>query len=122
MFTLSVSKLLIVAPIIIAQYALAIAGLILLAKREPSKTEYLIWNLVIVLVFFVGSITFFIYNAVRPPQAANKADAGKESASETQAVGEDAIEPNGDEKQEEKDGEPGQNDTIEESENEQIGE
>ncbi|WP_251617932.1 hypothetical protein [Pumilibacter muris] len=63
---LSVGVWVIVAPLIAAQYILAVVGLIALSRRELAKKSYVIWNIVILLVFFAGSIAFLIYNKIRP--------------------------------------------------------
>lgn len=56
----------VLAPVLAAQYCLAVAGLIVLSRRQLSVRAYIIWNIVILLVFFAGSIAFLIYNAVCP--------------------------------------------------------
>ena len=63
---LSVGVWVIVAPLIAAQYILAVVGLIALSRRELAKKSYVIWNIVILLVFFAGSIAFLIYNKISP--------------------------------------------------------
>lgn len=61
-----VSVWVILAPAIAAQYGFAVVGLIALSKRNMKKVPYVIWNLCIVSVFFAGTISFLIYNRVRP--------------------------------------------------------
>lgn len=56
----------ILAPLIAAQYILATVGLVVLSRRDIPTKNYVIWNLVILLVFFVGTILFLIYNRVNP--------------------------------------------------------
>ena len=56
----------IIAPVLAAQYALALVALVFLSKRAPSVKSFILWNALILLVFFIGSIAFFIYNRVRP--------------------------------------------------------
>lgn len=63
---LSVGVWVIVAPLIAAQYILAVGGLIALSRRELAKKSYVIWNIVILLVFFAGSAVFLIYNKICP--------------------------------------------------------
>lgn len=63
---LCVSPWLILAPIIVAQYIYATIGLVVLAKRETPTKNYVIWNIVILVVFFVGCTVFLIYNAAKP--------------------------------------------------------
>lgn len=43
------------------QYAFALFCLFKLAYLDVSKKEYALWNLFILLVFFVGGIAFLIY-------------------------------------------------------------
>lgn len=63
---LLVDSWVIAAPIIAAQYVLAVIGLIVLSKRDTSTKAYVLWNIFILLVFFLGSIAFLIYNKARP--------------------------------------------------------
>ncbi len=63
---MSVSVWVFVAPIVAAQYILAVAGLIVLSRRDTPLKNYVIWNIVILLAFFAGSIIFLIYNKIRP--------------------------------------------------------
>lgn len=118
---LAVSKFIIIVPIVIAQYLLAIVGLIFLARREPPKGEYIAWNIVIVLVFFVGSISFFIYNAVRPPKKAENADADNRPLPQTQATADGAKDDAQTATQEIGDANPIENTDREETENERNG-
>ncbi len=72
----------IVVPIIVVQYAFAVFCLLKLAYFDVSKKEYIGWNLLILIVFFIGGIAFLIYyfkhpdKRVKPisPQTENKAD------------------------------------------------
>lgn len=63
---LSVSVWVIVAPLVAAQYILAVVGLIALSRRDIPVKNYVIWNIVILLVFFAGSVVFLVYNKIRP--------------------------------------------------------
>ena len=74
---LCVSVWVVLVPVIAAQYALAIIGLIALARREMRKGPYIVWNIVILLVFFAGSIAFLVYDRVCPrsEQRTDKSDA-----------------------------------------------
>ncbi len=56
----------VLAPILAAQYILTVAGLIVLSRRDVPVKTYVLWNVFILLVFFIGSITFLIYNKVKP--------------------------------------------------------
>ena len=77
----SVNPWVIIVPIIAAQYILALVAFVFLSKRAPNTKDFVLWNIFILLVFFVGSITFFIYNRVRP--------LNKPSGSEPQADAEE---------------------------------
>lgn len=61
MFFSSQTLLLILGPIILAQYLYALFALTLLAKSRLKISQYVIWNLFILLVFFAGSTVFIIY-------------------------------------------------------------
>lgn len=47
--------------VVLVQYALATFCLLKLAFLDVSKKEYVLWNLFILLVFFIGDIAFLIY-------------------------------------------------------------
>ena len=55
----------IILPIVLTQYVLATFALVRLARARLSTSKYVVWNLFVLIVFFVGSITFLIYDAVR---------------------------------------------------------
>ncbi len=60
-FLFSVRPLVVLLPLVVAQYVLAIFALTRLAMcRLPAK-KYVVWNIAIVLAFFVGSIVFLCY-------------------------------------------------------------
>lgn len=61
----SVNPLYVILPIVLAQYATATFVLVKLAKAQLSGGVYLVWNIVIVIVFFIGSAAFLIWNARR---------------------------------------------------------
>lgn len=63
---IGISVLVILLPVIAAQYVLAIVGLIALSKRGMKRGPYIAWNICIIALFFVGTIAFLIYNRVRP--------------------------------------------------------
>lgn len=48
-------------PVVAAQYALALFCLTKLAYLKLSTRVYVVWNITILLVFFVGSIVFLVY-------------------------------------------------------------
>jgi hypothetical protein len=47
-------------PILIIQYALVIAAIIDLSRRETTRGPKMMWVLVIVLVNFIGPILYFV--------------------------------------------------------------
>ena len=47
-------------PIIIIQFALVIAAIIDLARREKTRGPKVVWVLVILLVNFIGPILYFV--------------------------------------------------------------
>lgn len=47
--------------VVLVQYALATFCLLKLAFLDISKKEYVLWNLFILLIFFIGDIAFLIY-------------------------------------------------------------
>lgn len=55
--------LFIILPIVLAQYIYATFALVRLARARLSALSYTLWNLFIVLVFFIGSTAFLIYDA-----------------------------------------------------------
>lgn len=61
MFAINMTIFLIGLPIIVAQYGLALFCLTRLAYVQMSKKSYVIWNLFILLIFFIGDIVFLIY-------------------------------------------------------------
>ena len=55
----------IILPIVLGQYIVAIFALVRLARARLGTPKYIAWNLFILIVFFIGAITFFIYDAAR---------------------------------------------------------
>lgn len=51
----------IIIAVIAVQYAFALFCLLKLAYLDISKKEYVLWNLFILIVFFVGGIAFLVY-------------------------------------------------------------
>lgn len=81
---LSLSKpLMIILPLFFAQYILAIFALTRLALARMGR-KYLVWNIVIMLVFFIGSIVFLgYYYGKRKKQVAALERAEAEAAAES---------------------------------------
>ncbi len=63
MFLSALQTPIVVAIIIVVavQYAFALFCLLKLAYLDISKREYVLWNLFILLVFFIGGIAFLVY-------------------------------------------------------------
>ena len=63
MFLSAVGTEFIVAFIVIiaVQYAVAVFCLLKLAYLDISKREYVLWNIFILIVFFIGDIAFLVY-------------------------------------------------------------
>ena len=51
----------IIIAVVAVQYAFALFCLLKLAFLDITKKEYVLWNLLILLVFFIGGIAFLIY-------------------------------------------------------------
>jgi len=51
----------IVIAVVAVQYAFALFCLLKLAYLDISKREYVLWNLFILLIFFIGGISFLVY-------------------------------------------------------------
>ncbi len=75
----TVNPVFIILPIVFAQYIYATFALVCLARARLSALSYALWNVFIVLVFFVGSTAFLVYNAKRKKREADdkKADGEK---------------------------------------------
>lgn len=67
----------IIISIVVLQYAFALFCLLKLAYLDISRKSYILWNLFILIVFFIGGAAFLIYYfkhpelkiaAVPPPQ------------------------------------------------------
>lgn len=59
--TLPTYAVVIIIAVIAVQYGFALFCLLKLAYLDISKKEYVLWNLFILLIFFIGGITFLIY-------------------------------------------------------------
>lgn len=68
----TVNPVFIILPIVFAQYIYATFALVCLARARLSALSYALWNVFIVLVFFVGSTAFLVYNAKRKKREADK--------------------------------------------------
>ncbi len=51
----------IIIVVVAAQYALALFCLLKLAYLDIPKKQYVLWNLLILIVFFIGAAVFLVY-------------------------------------------------------------
>ena len=88
-FLFSVRPLVVLLPLVVAQYVLAIFALTRLAMcRLPAK-KYVVWNIAIVLAFFVGSIVFLCYYYGKRRAQALAEEAAEEAAEQIEHTEED---------------------------------
>ncbi len=52
--------------VVVAQYAFALFCLMKLAYLDISRKNYVLWNLLILVVFFIGGAAFLIYYSKHP--------------------------------------------------------
>lgn len=52
--------------VIVLQYAFALFCLLKLAYFDLTKRDYVLWNLFILIVFFIGGIAFLVYYYTHP--------------------------------------------------------
>lgn len=74
----------IIIAVVLLQYAFAVFCLLKLAYMDLTKDRYILWNLFILIVFFIGGAVFLVYYKKHPelripkdaavPQQDNKAD------------------------------------------------
>ena len=74
----------ILGPVIAAQYLLACITLIVLSKRNCTTKSYVLWNIFILAVFFVGSIVFLVYNAIKPRDRTEENPSGNDERPENE--------------------------------------
>ncbi|MDE6401049.1 MAG: hypothetical protein K2L54_00375, partial [Clostridiales bacterium] len=56
----------IVVPIVVLQYAFALFCLLKLAYFDASRKQYILWNIFILIVFFIGGAVFLVYYFKHP--------------------------------------------------------
>lgn len=71
----------IIIAIVMLQYGFAIYCLLKLAYMNLSKNRYILWNLFILIVFFIGGTVFLVYY-FKHPELRIKATPTTESAQE----------------------------------------
>lgn len=76
---LTFSKWWVIIPLFIAQYALALFSLTRLAYCNISIKKYVMWNLLCLLVFFIGSTVFLIYYYTHKTQLTKKEEHRQDS-------------------------------------------
>lgn len=59
--TLPTYAVIIIIAVVAVQYGFALFCLLKLAYLDISKKEYVLWNLFILLIFFIGGIVFLVY-------------------------------------------------------------
>lgn len=62
----------IVLPIVIVQYAFALFCLLKLAFFEADTKHYVLWNVFILIVFFIGGAVFLVYYYKHPEKHLSK--------------------------------------------------
>lgn len=56
----------IIVPIVVLQYAFALFCLLKLAYFDISHKQYILWNIFILIVFFIGGAVFLVYYYKHP--------------------------------------------------------
>ena len=79
---------LIIIAVVMVQYGFAIFCLLKLAYMNLSKNYYILWNLFILIVFFIGGAVFLVYYSKHPelriPKSVPPPENAEESARQTQ--------------------------------------
>ena len=79
----------IIIAVVLLQYAFAIFCLLKLAYMSLSKERYILWNLFILIVFFIGGAVFLVYYSKHPElkikDAPAQDNAAEPEAEQTQA-------------------------------------
>ncbi|MBD5132483.1 MAG: hypothetical protein HDT28_07865 [Clostridiales bacterium] len=63
----------IIIGVVVLQYAFALFCLMKLAYFDLERYQYILWNLLILIVFFIGGISFLIYCAKHPEKRLKRA-------------------------------------------------
>lgn len=56
----------IIIAVVMLQYAFAVFCLLKLAYMDLTKNRYILWNLFILIAFFIGGIVFLVYYTKHP--------------------------------------------------------
>ena len=78
---------LIIIAIVMVQYGFAIYCLLKLAYMNLSKNRYILWNLFILIVFFIGGAVFLVYYFKHPELRIKSAPTQEPAAEQAQAIG-----------------------------------
>lgn len=82
----------IIIAVVMLQYAFAVFCLLKLAYMDIPKNRYILWNLFILIAFFIGGIVFLVYYSKHPelripkdglPEQTEQADSSKEEKTES---------------------------------------
>lgn len=82
----SFNALYVILPVVFAQYVLATVTLVRLAQARLKTSAYVLWNIAIMLIFFLGSAAFLIYDSRRRNKAAARESSGAVSTEGSRAV------------------------------------
>ena len=61
--TAAINPYFILLPLVLGQYIYATFALVRLARAHLSTPKYVLWNLFILLAFYIGATVFLIYDA-----------------------------------------------------------
>ena len=82
----AVKPLVIILPLLLVQYVLAIFALTRLAMCRFRAGRYVVWNIAIVLGVFIGPAAFLVYYYVRRKAAAETEELAEEAGKAAQKV------------------------------------
>ncbi len=74
----------IIIAVVVLQYAFALFCLLKLAYLDIDKKYYIIWNVFILLVFFIGGAVFLVYYYKHPELKLSKAQTEEQPAQQTE--------------------------------------
>lgn len=73
----------IIIAVIVVQYAFALFCLLKLAYLDIDKKYYILWNVFILLAFFIGGAVFLVYYYKRPELRLSNAAMGEQQIEQT---------------------------------------
>lgn len=77
--------------VVVLQYAFALFCLLKLAYMDISKRDYILWNVLILLVFFIGGAVFLVYYFKHPEKHVAKEPAIPADPQDTDENKDDGI-------------------------------